>query len=332
MLKVSVIIPVYNVEEYVGQCLRSVLQQTYRPLECIVVDDGGSDGSMEVVRRMAGQYEGDIQLKLLSHAQNRGLSAARNTGFDAATGDYVLFIDSDDWLPSADSIALLAAQVQAWPEVQMVQGHILCEDRRKYVDVSSRIFSQYPFDRLLSNQEVRNCFFGSWECYGLPVWSWNKLLSRRFLLEHNFRFEEGLLHEDMPYMHRLVCLLDRVALVKQDTYVYRLREGSITTLQQRVRYESWNRIITNIVSHLEADDYERQFYFYFRLFMTRFMNVPDRKLWRSTYRLFLRESWNRRYFDLLGLLLFSTCIFSVGKGKRFVPQLLKNMLRRKGIS
>ena len=96
---ISIIIPVYNVGPYVEDCLRSVMRQTYTgPMECIIVDDCGTDNSMEIVERLVSEYDGPIDFKVLHHAHNRGVSAARNTGMDAAIGDYLFFVDSDDML------------------------------------------------------------------------------------------------------------------------------------------------------------------------------------------------------------------------------------------
>ena len=96
-MKISVIIPVYNVAPYIAACLQSVMRQTAQAaLECILVDDCGPDNSMEVVNETLKSYNGPVDFKIVRHTQNRGLSAARNTGMAAATGDYIYFLDSDD--------------------------------------------------------------------------------------------------------------------------------------------------------------------------------------------------------------------------------------------
>ena len=99
-MKVSVIIPVYNVALYVERCLLSVLNQTWQDLEVLVVNDCTPDNSMEIVRRVVVGHPRGAMVRVLEHEVNRGLSAARNTGIRAATGDYLYFLDSDDYLPS----------------------------------------------------------------------------------------------------------------------------------------------------------------------------------------------------------------------------------------
>ena len=90
-MTVSIIIPVYNVAEYIEKCLYSVIQQKTYNIECILVDDCGTDNSIEIAEKIINQYNGPISFKLLHHNHNRGLSAARNTGINIATGDYVFF-------------------------------------------------------------------------------------------------------------------------------------------------------------------------------------------------------------------------------------------------
>ena len=108
MIKVSIIIPIYKVEQYIEKCLNSVLEQSYDgvKIECILVDDCSPDKSMEIVHAIVGNYQGNISFVFLKHLENKGLSAARNTGLNAASGEYVMFVDSDDWLPN-DSLRLL---------------------------------------------------------------------------------------------------------------------------------------------------------------------------------------------------------------------------------
>ena len=95
-MKVSLIIPIYNVSRYLVRCLDSVISQTFRNIECILVDDCGADNSVNIAEDYIKGYQGPVVFKLIHHKYNRGLSAARNTGIDAACGDYLYFMDSDD--------------------------------------------------------------------------------------------------------------------------------------------------------------------------------------------------------------------------------------------
>ena len=98
-MRISIIIPVYNVELYVEECLQSVANQTMTEgIECIIVDDRGQDNSAAIAKQYIDSYKGDIRFTFIQREKNGGLSAARNTGIEAATGEYVYFLDSDDYL------------------------------------------------------------------------------------------------------------------------------------------------------------------------------------------------------------------------------------------
>ena len=99
-MKVSIIIPIYNVAKYVTACLNSVFNQTYKDLEVILIDDCGQDNSMEIVHNFVESHPQPFPIRILYHKQNRGLSAARNTGISAAEGDFIYFLDSDDTIAS----------------------------------------------------------------------------------------------------------------------------------------------------------------------------------------------------------------------------------------
>ena len=133
MLNLSIIIPVYNVEAYIEECLASVVAQSDAKanIECIIVDDCSPDGSMDIVRRFVDNYQGAVLFRTLRHEVNRGISAARNTGVEAATGDYVFFIDSDDYLME-HGLKTLVDGLLANPDADVVQGNSLFLDKKAY--------------------------------------------------------------------------------------------------------------------------------------------------------------------------------------------------------
>ena len=97
-IKVSIIVPVYNVEDYIERCMLSIIDQTYPNIECIIVDDCTPDNSITIIQSLLQQYNGTISFKILKHTTNKGLSESRNTGTEKATGDYIYYLDSDDEL------------------------------------------------------------------------------------------------------------------------------------------------------------------------------------------------------------------------------------------
>ena len=174
--KVSIVIPVYNVEPYIEECLQSVMRQTYGgKIECILVDDCGIDNSIEIAEQLIKAYNGPIDFKVLHHENNRGLSAARNTGIDASSGDYVYFLDSDDWI-SDDCIEKLM-QPHVFKQYDFVVGH--------YSEDGKDFYGLYPKGEYHKNglrPISRN---------GIPVSACNKLFRKSFLINNQLSFEVG---------------------------------------------------------------------------------------------------------------------------------------------
>lgn len=219
-MKVSIIIPVYNVSDYVERCLSSVMAQTYTDLECIIVDDCTPDDSVEKCERLIAQYNGPVEFKILHHEHNRGLSAARNTGTDAATGKYVYYLDSDDEI-TPDCIHLLVRETILYPEVELVQGGVKAIPYDEWFDHSYYQQSGY----YEGNDWIRYHFFKAGEEF--PVMAWNKLILRDFLKKNHFVFKEGLIHEDELWMLQLAKKLDKIAIVGEPTYFYYKTSNSI---------------------------------------------------------------------------------------------------------
>ena len=121
---VSILVPVYNVELYIERCIRSIMSQTYAgKMECILVDDCGTDRSMAIAKHMIAEYRGPIDFRIVCHERNRGLAAARNTALEHATGEFVCHVDSDDWLEN-DAIENLV-RVQQETEADIVSGNAM---------------------------------------------------------------------------------------------------------------------------------------------------------------------------------------------------------------
>lgn len=217
--KISIIIPVYNVEEYIAQCLLSVMRQTYTgEIECILVDDCGNDNSIEVAKKLISEYKGCIVFNILHHERNRGLSAARNTGTDVATGDYVYYIDSDDYI-SDDCIENLAAPL-AEKCYDIVLG-----DYEMFGERNDPTLLQEQRNELLGNEMI----FSSYADRKIYVMAWNKLCRLSFLRDNNITFLDGQLHEDELWTYKTMLSIQSIRIVHQIVYYYRVRANSIAT-------------------------------------------------------------------------------------------------------
>ena len=225
-LKISIVIPVYNVAPYIAECIQSVMNQTWQgELECILVDDCGTDDSMTVIGAKLKDYNGKIDFKIVHHQQNRGLSAARNSGIEAVTGDYVYFLDSDDEI-TPDCIERLACPLNGEKAFDLVVGdyRIKGSDMPKPPLLLQDGCSLYGEDVLHSYRK------GEW--YMLSV---NKLYRVGFLKSNHLLFLEGIIHEDELWSFQIACLAQSLYAVGSETYIYKVREGSITAHRNHQR-------------------------------------------------------------------------------------------------
>lgn len=210
----SVIVPVYNVEDYVARCVESILNQTYTNLEVILVDDGATDSSGAICDSLAAK---DSRVRVI-HKENGGLSSARNAGMDAATGEYMTFLDSDDWL-EADGYEHLMELMKRY-QVKLVCGGNYDVDGQ----TGKRTLALCPEkEEVLSAEEFVGRMF-LWQ--GFDSSACDKIYHRSLL--ENFRYPEGKVCEDVPVTYKIALTTDRAALSDRPFYNYYHREGSIT--------------------------------------------------------------------------------------------------------
>lgn len=186
--------------------------QTYKgEMECLLIDDCGTDDSMAVVEKTIADYAGPIRFEIVHHELNKGLSAARNTGIRHAKGDYIFFLDSDDWITD-DCIAILMGKVIEDPSIELVQGNAKTEPRLSSDGLTKKI----AIARADNNDEVRECVT---RYNQFPGYSWNKLVKRAFIEEHQLFFMEGVLYEDGLWRFYLLKYLSKVCFVPDITYI-----------------------------------------------------------------------------------------------------------------
>lgn len=215
MKAISIVVPVYNVENYLAQCIDSILSQTFKNFELILIDDGSKDSSGEICDKYA---KIDPRITVI-HQSNRGLSAARNVGIDSAKGTYITFIDSDDFI-LPDMLQMLYDMV-AQESVQIACcQHVRCEEKQTIADVvldfrieERQVFSEERMKEFLSNKNIQ-------------VVAWSKLY--RTELFRDVRYPEGKCHEDVFTTYKLIHLAEKIATTNKVGYVYRKNSNSIT--------------------------------------------------------------------------------------------------------
>ncbi len=280
-MKVSLIIPVYNTAPYIERCLYSVLRQSYDNIEIILVDDHGTDNSMVLASRLletpsgenaqpiasAADHSGEPRadhsgesradhsgesranvprsLQILHHTENRGLSAARNTGLDAATGDYVFFLDSDDELPPR-AIENLVRTAELYSHPHLVCG---CVEVLPHTNNALNINEKLP-DYIEGNESSSRTILRR----HIPLMACNKLVNREFLQANELYFKEGLIHEDNLWSFQMAGLIHNIAITRQITYLYHLNKKGLTL--ERVtpqRLESIKTILTTQIDMLAQE-------------------------------------------------------------------------------
>ena len=266
---ISVIIPVYKVEAYIAECLDSVLSQSHRNIEVICVDDCGGDGSLAIAERYAEQ---DSRVKVIRHECNRGVGPARNTGMDAASGEYIFFIDPDD-IMEPDCLSRLFAETE-----------------KRGADVSVGTFEAFPTasnspeDKKRTNTSNRNRrlhkniwlevseknFFNASNGQSFVVWA--KLYKKEFLKRNTIRFiDKNVYLEDLGFCFKVTASNPTCWLTDIPCIQYRVRSTSITgvklTKQKERRHEDGWHVLQDAIMFIRnrydgslADCYVEQLY------------------------------------------------------------------------
>lgn len=232
---VSIIVPVYNVSDFIERCLNSIISQTYNNIECLIIDDVTPDDSIAKCEKIIANYNGPIKFTIIHREENGGLSAARNTGTEASNGDYLYYIDSDDDI-TPNCIEKLMSFVIEDNSIEMVQGNYL-----KINDESEELGKSEDI-RILSNDDAREMFLAQRK---INEFVWNKILKRSFIVDNHLYNKKGLINQDLHWMYHVLKCLKNARLCKDVTYYYRIRPGSIVTSSSKLKQGNSYAIIYN---------------------------------------------------------------------------------------
>ncbi len=233
-MKISVVIPVYNVKPYLERCIQSVLRQTYKDLEIILVDDGSTDGSGEMCDNISMR---DHRIRVI-HQENKGLSEARNTGIRRSEGEYIIFLDSDDeWLLDDGLEALIQKggaenDLIIFKNVHIWHGHERTTTADYDIDrIAALPDTQSVFSYLIKSQQFRMsaCFL---------------LVRRMLLIDNEIFFPTGYISEDVFWSLHLWQCVKTIVILNMDFYAYYHHENSISTSASLRVYESYDKIFS----------------------------------------------------------------------------------------
>ena len=218
----SFVVPVYNVEMYLGRCVDSLIVQEEQGIEIILVDDGSTDGSGELCDKYADKYP----CVSVIHKENGGLSSARNAGIERAKGDYLIFVDSDDYVEK-DICKTLAEVIRQTKAAEVIGYNGFEEWEGVRESVRNR-----PVQKL-ELMSGRDYLYSRYRHRSMCVQSWLYCCKREFLNREGLRFREGILHEDVEFTPRMLLKAKSVAETPAQLYHYIVRESSISMRKNR---------------------------------------------------------------------------------------------------
>lgn len=210
--KVSIIVPVYNVELYIEDCLNSLLNQTYSNYEIILINDGSTDNSIEI----CSKYN-DQKIKIFNQ-NNKGVSIARNVGISLATGQYIMFVDADD-IVSENYIENLITSIEETNTDMVVCGYT----KEKTELVNKRNSQEIKGEIINANTMLENMMENNLQ----EGYLWNKIFKKSIISDNSLEFEEGVnVWEDLYFVIEYLSKSDKVFAINETLYYYRTREGS----------------------------------------------------------------------------------------------------------
>ena len=279
MPKFSIIIPVYNVEKYLKKCLDSVFNQTYKEYEVIVVNDGTKDSSMDIVK--------DYNVKVINQ-KNQGLSAARNAGVKVATGDYLIFLDSDDYWEK-NLLKELSKSLKNNPDLVRFQINEVYEDGRviPYQEESfTNLSGPDAFKKIVKYHFVENAW-----CYAI---------SKKYYLQNKFEFKPSTIHEDFGLIPLIIMKAKKVNSINYLGYNYLQRQGSIMSNKNYEKtkkkvadmYLHYNYLIEEI-NKLDVDTT------IFKSFIANSLILKITELNHKDYKVYLNKLKKEKVFDNL---------------------------------
>lgn len=259
-MKVSFILPIYNVEKYLSECVESILAQTYSDFEILLVDDGSPDNCPALCDEWAKK---DNRIKAL-HKPNGGLSDARNYGLEHAQGDYVVFVDSDDFWVNKDCLQRLMNVVDAHPECDFIGFNC------SYYYSDTKTYNKWvAYDESLSKPTDKDSVLRSLVASGtFPMSACLKVLKRKALLEINLNFIKGLLSEDIPWFIDLLEGAKKCMFIND--YIYAYRQGVVGSISNSFSVRNFNsilRIIDNELQKLEGRTFNEKTKDYIKSFL-----------------------------------------------------------------
>ena len=282
---VSIVVPVYNVEKYIEQCLRSIMTQNYKNIEIICVDDCGTDSSMDIVRRLRKE---DKRIKIYKNDRNRGAGGCRTNGLKHAKGEYFMSIDSDDWILQDCIKTCVEKMNETGLNSVWFKADYWFEDKQKKAPIN---FAAY-----FMNMTEGYLRINPNEILTYPLIIWNKMYRMDFLRKNNFSWRENVIYDDNEFCFKLYTLSPETYIIDRHFYMYRQWTGS--AMQGGYRDKERSRkiydVATNVYKYLKENNlfekYKCTFIVYIKVVLCMFINIlPLDKLLKTDKLKFLNN-------------------------------------------
>lgn len=241
MVAISIIIPVFNVEKYIAECIESIAKQTFKDFEVILIDDSSTDKSLEVIQN----YMNTLNLKMkIVEQPRRGVSAARNLGIKSAEGEYLLFVDADDHIDPSTLEIMYSQAINQKADV------VVCNARLVYDNGMSKNCNFRHQDMFLADREVIIKYFLT----SRDWFVWNKLVKRSIINMNRLKFDESLVFsEDNKFVYELYNNITKVAYIDKVLYNYRQQQNSVSKQVPVKAIEDQLRVISYITHSVSKD-------------------------------------------------------------------------------
>lgn len=308
--KISVIVPVYKVEEYLDRCINSILNQTFKKFELILVDDGSPDKCGLICDKYAQK---DSRIKVI-HKDNEGLSAARNSGIEIAKGEYIAFVDSDDYIDKRMYEELYNVAINNKSDI------VICDYQKIYSNNESdncKSVNTYKVENLSKTQALSRLYDADSSAY---IVAWNKLYKKS--LFDKLRYPIGRLYEDEFITYKLLYYSNNITYLPLKLYYYMQREGSITSSKKESKErldvivafkERLEFIYENDINYLGKETAQKYIYYLFSIYY----NIKDNYKDSSDKLYLLRKDYKKilhivlRYIDCTWKEKIALIVFAV---------------------
>lgn len=321
MSKISVIIPCYNVEKYLDKCMQSILSQTLSDIELICINDGSTDDSLKLLNQYAAS---DSRITVINK-KNEGVGIARNCGLKLATGEYVYFVDPDDWLENLEVLAKIYEKAKNENLDMLIFGGYSCRVGKTKITTAKGGYSlkylpgKY-LDKVFSYKEIKN------DIFKFPSTTWTKLYKREFLTKNNILFQTIPVGQDqLPFFHSMITA-ERIGVLNECLYCYRKnRPNSAMTEKKRKSFsplyviDAIEELLINIG---KIDEYKE-------IFINKYFSKATS--WLGKFDKTLKKDYYKEYKQTLEHLKKD---YPIGWWKYFNPSINDNyyMLKTKQIT